>query len=98
MEYYKTLEGSIKELNPYEVITSADIYKFEALAISDNYVEAKSYYQQSCISCQAQNLEGGVGPALTNIGSRLSQSDLENVIITETELCLGDSFQKMKQD
>ncbi|HHY72984.1 MAG TPA: cytochrome c [Bacillus bacterium] len=34
----------------------------------------------SCASCHGQNLEGGVGPALADVGSRLSAGDIENII------------------
>lgn len=38
-------------------------------------------YQQSCVSCHGQNLEGGVGPQLSDVGSRLSAEEIQNVII-----------------
>lgn len=34
----------------------------------------------SCVSCHGQNLEGGVGPALADVGSRLSAEQIETVI------------------
>lgn len=37
-------------------------------------------YQKSCVSCHGQNYEGGVGPALTGIGDRLSQDDIKSVL------------------
>ncbi|WP_338453355.1 cytochrome c [Niallia oryzisoli] len=37
-------------------------------------------FTQKCSSCHGQNLEGGVGPELTTVGSRLSQADIETLI------------------
>lgn len=37
-------------------------------------------FTQKCSSCHGQNLEGGVGPDLTTVGSRLSQADIETLI------------------
>ncbi len=37
-------------------------------------------YQKSCLSCHGQNYEGGVGPALTGIGDRLSSDDIKSVL------------------
>ncbi|EKN64256.1 cytochrome c [Schinkia azotoformans] len=34
----------------------------------------------SCASCHGQNLEGGVGPALADVGSRLSAEEIANII------------------
>lgn len=34
----------------------------------------------SCTSCHGQNLEGGVGPALADVGSRLSADEIATVI------------------
>ncbi|HHW36907.1 MAG TPA: cytochrome c [Bacillales bacterium] len=34
----------------------------------------------SCVSCHGQNLEGGVGPELATVGSRLSAEQIANVI------------------
>ncbi len=34
----------------------------------------------SCASCHGQNLEGGVGPELATVGSRLSAEDIANII------------------
>ncbi len=35
----------------------------------------------SCVSCHGQNLEGAVGPALADVGSRLSADEINNIII-----------------
>ena len=43
--------------------------------------QAEQLYQQSCVSCHGQNLEGGVGPDLTTVGSRLSKDEIENIIV-----------------
>ncbi|RSK27874.1 cytochrome c [Bacillus sp. HMF5848] len=38
-------------------------------------------YAKSCIGCHGQNLEGGVGPKLDDIGSRLTAEQIQDVII-----------------
>ncbi|WP_458412469.1 cytochrome c550 [Schinkia sp. CFF1] len=35
----------------------------------------------NCTSCHGQNLEGAVGPALSDVGSRLSKDDIHTVIM-----------------
>lgn len=40
---------------------------------------AKASYQ-ACAGCHGGNLEGGSGPALNNVGSRLSKEEILNVI------------------
>jgi cytochrome c550 len=49
---------------------------------TENVADAKpeEIYQQSCISCHGQNYEGGVGPALTGVGDRLSADDIKEVL------------------
>ncbi|MDV7763907.1 cytochrome c551 [Peribacillus sp. CSMR9] len=42
--------------------------------------DAAKIYENKCSSCHAVNLEGGVGPNLTKVGSRLSKADIEKVI------------------
>jgi len=37
-------------------------------------------YQQSCVSCHGENYEGGVGPALTGVGNRLSADQITDVL------------------
>lgn len=40
------------------------------------------YQQNSCIGCHGGNLEGaGAAPALTDVGERLSQEEIQNVIV-----------------
>lgn len=34
----------------------------------------------NCTSCHGKNLQGGAGPNLTKIGSKYSQSEIENII------------------
>lgn len=42
---------------------------------------AEELYQQSCASCHANDLSGGVGPELTSIGSSMSAEEIEQVIL-----------------
>jgi cytochrome c551 len=41
---------------------------------------AEKLFDQKCSSCHGGNLEGGVGPKLSNIGASLSQEEIETVI------------------
>ncbi|WP_078543871.1 cytochrome c551 [Litchfieldia alkalitelluris] len=43
-------------------------------------VNAEKIYRQNCGSCHGQDLSGGVGPALTAIGSTYSQEEIESII------------------
>ncbi|WP_349407856.1 cytochrome c550 [Pseudalkalibacillus sp. SCS-8] len=36
--------------------------------------------QQSCVSCHGQNLEGGVGPGLTDVGSKYKADEIVDII------------------
>ncbi|MDQ0877620.1 cytochrome c551 [Paenibacillus sp. V4I3] len=38
-------------------------------------------YKKSCIACHGNNLEGGVGPKLQKIGSKLSVDQIKNQIV-----------------
>ncbi|MGG4264112.1 cytochrome c551 [Peribacillus simplex] len=42
--------------------------------------DAAKIYENKCSGCHAVNLEGGVGPNLTKVGSKLSKAEIENVI------------------
>lgn len=42
--------------------------------------DPEKLYNQKCSSCHGGNLEGGVGPKLSDVGSRLSQEEIESVI------------------
>ncbi|WLR49870.1 cytochrome c [Bacillus tianshenii] len=37
-------------------------------------------FKQSCAACHGQNLEGGAGPNLTQVGSKLSADDIKGII------------------
>lgn len=43
-------------------------------------VDAEAVYAQNCAACHGADLEGMSGPALTDVGSRLSAEDIENII------------------
>lgn len=51
-----------------------------APATEDTSAAAEGIFAQSCASCHGQNLEGGVGPDLTAVGSRLDAAGIEGVI------------------
>ncbi len=42
---------------------------------------AEKLYNQKCSQCHAQDLSGGAGPGLQTVGSKLSQEEIENIII-----------------
>jgi mono/diheme cytochrome c family protein len=42
--------------------------------------EAKKVMEGKCISCHGQNLEGGAGPELQKVGSRLSKDEIAKII------------------
>lgn len=46
----------------------------------DVSAEAK-LYNQKCASCHGGNLEGTIGPELTEIGSKMSKDEIESAIV-----------------
>jgi cytochrome c551 len=44
-------------------------------------VDAEKIVNNKCIACHGNNLEGGSAPALTNVGSKLSESEIHDIII-----------------
>lgn len=42
--------------------------------------DPEKLFNQKCSSCHGGNLEGGVGPKLSDVGTRLSQEDIEGII------------------
>lgn len=42
--------------------------------------DAETIYKAQCIACHAADLSGGVGPNLTNVGSRLSTDEISSRI------------------
>lgn len=43
--------------------------------------QAEDAYKSSCASCHGQDLSGGAGPDLTNVGSKLSADEIETIIV-----------------
>ncbi|WP_226655375.1 c-type cytochrome [Pseudalkalibacillus hwajinpoensis] len=41
---------------------------------------AEATYQTNCLSCHGENLQGKVGPQISDIGSRLSKDEILTVI------------------
>ena len=42
---------------------------------------AEALYKQSCASCHGGNLDGGFGPKLSQVGSKYSSEEIENIIL-----------------
>lgn len=40
----------------------------------------KIFKNNSCVGCHGKDLEGASGPALKNIGTKLSEADIEKII------------------
>jgi cytochrome c551 len=49
-------------------------------AASPQDVAAEKIYRQSCASCHGQNLEGGIGPNLQQVGNKYSKDDILGII------------------
>lgn len=47
---------------------------------TEEHAEAEKLYQESCASCHATDLSGQAGPGLTDVGDRLSEEEIEEVI------------------
>lgn len=43
--------------------------------------DAEKLFQQSCAACHGQDLSGGAGPNLQQVGGKYSKEDIENIII-----------------
>ncbi len=52
----------------------------ETAAPTADNAAAEGLFAQSCASCHGQNLEGGVGPELTKVGSKLDAAGIEGII------------------
>lgn len=49
-------------------------------ANNDAAGNGEDLYQQSCIGCHGQNLEGASGPDLQEVGAKYSESEIEEII------------------
>ncbi|HWO77270.1 MAG TPA: cytochrome c [Bacillus sp. (in: firmicutes)] len=43
--------------------------------------EARPIYEQNCLQCHGQNLQGAGGPSLEKVGSKYSQAEIEEIIL-----------------
>ncbi len=69
-------------------------------ASSASISDGELLYKKSCIACHGNNLEGGVGPKLQKIGSKLSVDQIKNQIINggggmPAGILKGDDAQKV---
>ena len=58
-------------------LTSEEIHSGGAHSVAE---AGEKLYKQSCASCHGGNLEGGNGPTLTSVGSKLSESEILEMI------------------
>lgn len=63
-------------------------------------VDVEAVVNQSCISCHGGNLEleGGMGPALNNIGATLSEEEIHDVIVNGQGAMPGNLIQGEEAD
>ncbi|NBJ68543.1 MULTISPECIES: cytochrome c550 [Clostridia] len=43
--------------------------------------DPEAIYETNCASCHGGDLSGGMGPDLTQVGSKLSKDEIQNIII-----------------
>ncbi|MGG3470474.1 cytochrome c [Neobacillus pocheonensis] len=43
-------------------------------------VDGESIYKNTCAGCHGDQYQGGVGPSLKGVGSRLSEKEIENIV------------------
>ncbi|MGG1679971.1 c-type cytochrome [Neobacillus sp. NRS-1170] len=43
-------------------------------------VDGESIYKTTCAGCHGDQYQGGVGPSLKGVGSRLSEKEIENIV------------------
>ena len=41
-------------------------------------------YQQTCIGCHGDQMQGGAGPALNTVGSKLSKEEIQEILVSGT--------------
>jgi quinoprotein glucose dehydrogenase len=64
----------------------ASVYKLEKVGppkidLSENDVKkVKSFYTGNCQTCHGENMAGGVGPSLVNVGQRIFYSEFKGIV------------------
>jgi len=43
--------------------------------------DPEGHYQQSCIGCHGSSYEGGAGPSLVGVGEKLSQEEIQDIVV-----------------
>lgn len=56
-------------------------YEEDNYTVADANIDGDSSFAKSCAACHGQNLEGGVGPSLDTVSSRLSTDEVYSVIV-----------------
>ncbi|GGE74356.1 cytochrome c550 [Priestia taiwanensis] len=67
------------------ILSYQGLDKSDRLANPDKYADAskvtpEEIVQKSCISCHGADLKGGAGPDISNVGSRLSEDQIKEVL------------------
>lgn len=43
--------------------------------------DPEAHYQSSCIGCHGSSYEGGAGPSLVGVGEKLSQEEIQDIVV-----------------
>lgn len=68
-------------LNQQEAIESGEAHGGEQEQAETANASPEELFQAKCASCHGGNLEGGVGPNLTQVGSRYSAEEIQEIIV-----------------
>ncbi|WAA11483.1 cytochrome c550 [Fervidibacillus halotolerans] len=55
-------------------------------------------YTNTCIACHGQNYEGASGPALINVGDRLSRDEIKDVLVNGRGIMPGGTVPEEQLD
>lgn len=83
---FVTVENAaeIEELREAYHIEERRKLEEEERETSEEVIQPEELYIKSCAACHGRDLEGSAGPELTNIGSKLSEEEIYNIIMNGT--------------
>ncbi|MBY8909870.1 cytochrome c [Salinicoccus roseus] len=73
-----TEETTMEESTEEETEESTE--ESDSADAGDSELAQEAFQQNNCVSCHGENLEGASGPALTDVGSRLSEDEIRTTI------------------